>query len=59
MLWAQGRTAEALKSMEVAAALEDTTEKSAVTPGPLAPAHELLGDMLLEVKQPARGAERV
>jgi len=54
LLWAQGRKAEALKSMEVAAALEDTTEKSAVTPGPLAPAHELLGDMLLEVKQPAR-----
>jgi hypothetical protein len=38
--------------MAAAAALEDTTEKSAVTPGPLAPARELLGEMLLELKQP-------
>ncbi|HEX6533721.1 MAG TPA: hypothetical protein VF041_03940, partial [Gemmatimonadaceae bacterium] len=28
------------------------TEKSAVTPGPLAPARELLGDMLLELHRP-------
>jgi tetratricopeptide (TPR) repeat protein len=53
MLWAQGQKAEALKAMTAAAALEDTTEKSAVTPGPLAPAHELLGDMLLEANQAA------
>ena len=53
MLWAQGRKDAALKAMAAAAALEDTTEKSAVTPGPLAPAHELLGEMLLEAKQPA------
>ena len=33
--------------------LEDATEKSAVTPGPIAPARELLGEMLLEMKQPA------
>ena len=52
MLWAQGQKAEALKAMAAAAALEDTTEKSAVTPGPLAP--ELLGDMLLEANQPAQ-----
>ena len=39
--------------MRAAAALEDSTEKSAVTPGPLAPARELLGEMLLELKQPA------
>jgi Tfp pilus assembly protein PilF len=32
---------------------EDATDKSAVTPGPLAPARELLGDMLLEMKQAA------
>lgn len=54
MLWAQGKKDAALKAMTAAAALEDTTEKSAVTPGPLAPAHELLGDMLLEAKQPSR-----
>ena len=40
--------------MAAAAALEDTTEKSAVTPGPLAPARELLGEMLLEANQPAK-----
>jgi hypothetical protein len=51
-LWAQGKHAEALTAMAAAAALEDTTEKSAVTPGPLAPAHELLGDMRLEARQP-------
>jgi tetratricopeptide (TPR) repeat protein len=54
VLWADGQKAEAIKMMGSAAELEDTTEKSAVTPGPLAPAHELLGDMLLEDKQPAR-----
>ena len=39
--------------MRAAAAMEDGTEKSAVTPGPLAPARELLGEMLLQLKQPA------
>jgi hypothetical protein len=39
--------------MGAAATLEDTTEKSAVTPGPLAPAHELFGDMLMDARQPA------
>ncbi|MBI2157487.1 MAG: hypothetical protein HYU26_11390, partial [Candidatus Rokubacteria bacterium] len=32
---------------------EDATEKHPVTPGPLAPARELLGEMLLEASQPA------
>lgn len=53
-LWAQGSTDAALKAMAAAATLEDTTEKSAVTPGPLAPARELLGEMLLEANQPAK-----
>jgi len=39
--------------MRQAVAREDATEKSAVTPGPLAPARELLGDMLIELKRPA------
>ena len=43
----------ALALMRDAAAREDRTEKSAVTPGPLAPAREMLGEMLLELKQPA------
>ena len=49
---AEGRDTEALARMREAAAREDATEKSAVTPGPLAPARELLGDMLLELKRP-------
>ena len=48
-----GRSADALTEMRAAAAREDATEKSAVTPGPLAPARELVGEMLLELKQPA------
>jgi len=50
---AEKRKDEALHSMEAAATLEDGTEKSAMTPGPLAPAHELYGEMLLQVDQPA------
>ena len=42
----------ALSRMREAANREDATEKSAVTPGPLAPARELLGDLLLELRRP-------
>ena len=49
----QGRTDDALKFMRAAADLEDKNEKSIVTPGRVLPARELLGDMLLELKQPA------
>jgi tetratricopeptide (TPR) repeat protein len=45
---AQGKQAEALEAMRLAADAEDKTEKSIVTPGPLAPARELYGTMLLE-----------
>ena len=38
--------------MHQAAEREDATEKSAVTPGPLAPARELVGDMLMELRRP-------
>lgn len=55
---ADGKKDEALQRMRAAAELEDKTEKSAVTPGPLAPARELLGDMLLEMKQPAQALEQ-
>jgi hypothetical protein len=48
----------ALQEMELAAKLEDGTEKSAVTPGPLAPARELFGEMLLETHQPALALEQ-
>jgi tetratricopeptide (TPR) repeat protein len=52
-LIAEGKKSEALREMESAAQLEDGTEKSAVTPGPIAPARELLGEMLLATHQPS------
>jgi Tfp pilus assembly protein PilF len=45
---AENKKAEALAAMSTAADAEDKTEKSIVTPGPLAPARELYGAMLLE-----------
>ena len=48
MLNAEGKYEEALKAMSAAADAEDKTEKAPVTPGPLAPARELYGQMLLE-----------
>jgi hypothetical protein len=46
--FAEGRRDEALAQLRTAADAEDRTEKAAVTPGPLAPAREQLGEMLLE-----------
>jgi hypothetical protein len=51
---AAGENEKALRQMESAAALEDGTEKSAVTPGPLSPARELLGEMLLQMNEPTQ-----
>jgi tetratricopeptide (TPR) repeat protein len=48
----EGKSDEALKFMRAAADLEDHNEKHIVTPGRLVPARELLGEMLLELKQP-------
>ena len=53
MTLAEGRQAEALTLMREAADLEDATEKAAVTPGPIKPARELLGEMLLQLNRPA------
>jgi hypothetical protein len=53
-----GKKEEALRQMESAAELEDGTEKSAVTPGPLAPARELLGEMLLQMNEPAQALQQ-
>lgn len=50
---AEGRTEAAIAEMRSAAEREDATEKNAITPGPLAPARELLGDLLVSLKQPA------
>ena len=53
----EGRSSEALLEMMAAADLEDKTEKAAVTPGPLAPARELVGEMLLQMDKPAAALE--
>ncbi|HET7618326.1 MAG TPA: hypothetical protein VFK20_07440 [Vicinamibacterales bacterium] len=50
---AAGRAASAVALMRQAAALEASTPKPPVTPGPTLPAEELLGDLFMEHKQPA------
>lgn len=52
LAFAEGRKDDAVATMREAATREDATEKSAITPGPIAPARELLGEMLLELNQP-------
>jgi hypothetical protein len=52
--FAEGRREEALQQMRSAAEHEDKTDKNNVTPGVIVPARELLGEMLLELKQPAQ-----
>jgi tetratricopeptide (TPR) repeat protein len=49
---AEGKREEALQQMHSAADHEDRTDKHNVTPGVILPARELLGEMLLELKQP-------
>ena len=51
--FAEGDKARGIELLRAAAAAEDATDKSAVSPGPLAPARELLGYMLLEAERPA------
>ncbi|HTU99063.1 MAG TPA: hypothetical protein VMF13_00880 [Luteitalea sp.] len=51
--FAQGQTDAAVAALGEAAAMEDATEKAAVTPGPIKPARELLGDMLMAARRPA------
>jgi tetratricopeptide (TPR) repeat protein len=48
VLHAEGKYDEALGVLSAAADAEDKTEKHPVTPGPLAPARELYGAMLLD-----------
>lgn len=48
ILFAEGKHQDALTAMAAAADAEDKTEKSPITPGPLIPARELYGAMLLE-----------
>ena len=51
---AEKKKEEALKFLQSAADLEDSTEKHPVTPGPVVPAREMLGDLLLEMREPAQ-----
>lgn len=51
---AEGRHAEALRLAREAADKEERVEKHPVTPGPLIPARELLGDILMVHNQPAQ-----
>jgi tetratricopeptide (TPR) repeat protein len=46
--FAEGRRDEGIAGLRAAADAEDATDKSAISPGPLAPARELFGYMLLE-----------
>ncbi len=50
---AEKHSDHALTQMRKALDLENGTEKSAVTPGPIAPASELLGEMLLKLNRPS------
>jgi tetratricopeptide (TPR) repeat protein len=50
----EGKQEASVALIREAADLEESTPKAAVTPGPTLPAEELLGDLLLEQKQPAQ-----
>jgi hypothetical protein len=43
--------------LRLAADHEDATEKHSVTPGAVRPARELLGDLLLELREPKEALE--
>jgi tetratricopeptide (TPR) repeat protein len=53
-LRAENKSDEALQLMQSAADLEDSTDKHPVTPAPIQPARELLGEMLLELGDPVQ-----
>jgi tetratricopeptide (TPR) repeat protein len=51
--FAEGHADEAVRLMKEAADIEDSTDKSAISPGPIAPAREMLGELLIDLKRPA------
>ena len=51
---AEGKNDQALELMRSASDLEDKIDKHPVSPGYILPARELLGDMLMELNQPAK-----
>jgi tetratricopeptide (TPR) repeat protein len=54
---AEGRNDAGEASLRSAADLEDSTEKSPVTPGSILPAREMLGEFLLETNQPQKALD--
>jgi tetratricopeptide (TPR) repeat protein len=57
ILFGERKMNEALQQMNMAAEMEDKTEKSPVTPGEVLPAKELLADMLMQLNKPAEALE--
>src|SRR6266540_2178879 len=57
ILFKEGKNDEALTLMNVAADMEDKTEKHPVTPGEVLPARELLADMLMQMNKPDKALE--
>lgn len=53
----EGKNEEALMFMNLAADMEDKTEKHPVTPGEVIPARELLGDLLMQMNKPVEALE--
>ncbi len=53
----EGKNNVALQLMNMAAEMEDKTEKHLVTPGEVIPARELLADMFMQLNQPAKALE--
>jgi hypothetical protein len=47
LIWARGSHGDAIAAMRQAVEMEAATEKNAMTPGPLLPAREMFGEMLL------------
>ena len=54
----EGEKEEASSLMQLAAEMEDKTEKHPVTPSEVIPARELLADMLLEMNRPAEALQQ-
>ena len=55
--YTQGARDEALQMLRAAADREDSTEKDPVMPGRLISARELLGDLLMEMNEPAQALQ--
>jgi tetratricopeptide (TPR) repeat protein len=54
---AEGKNEEAIQLMRAAVEREDATDKHPVSPGPIVPARELLGEMLLEAQEPLQALQ--